>query len=82
MKIAITITDFGAAAHIGGDPERETHVIDIPDLYVPCAVKREYRLRREIDTYNNDPENVKHDRRKSYYSTVALSVVEPPKEDE
>ena len=38
MKIIATISDFGAAANIGGDVERCSYVIDIPDDKIPIPV--------------------------------------------
>ena len=39
MKIVATIANFAAAAHIGGNVEYESFIIDIPDNAVPKAVK-------------------------------------------
>lgn len=38
MKIIATISDFGAAANIGGEIERYSYVIDIPDDKIPVPV--------------------------------------------
>lgn len=40
MKIVFTISDFGAAANIGGDTERRSMVVDIPDELIPLEVSR------------------------------------------
>lgn len=82
MKIAFTITDCGMSANFGGDPERETHIIEFPDIYVPDAIKKEYAYRQGIHKYNNDPDNKKANRKQAIWTTIALSVVEPPEEDE
>lgn len=39
MKIAFTVSDFGAAANIGGDVERKTATIEIPDEQIPKIVR-------------------------------------------
>ncbi len=41
MKIVATIADFGAAANIGGDVERESEIIDVPDDAVPPMLKEQ-----------------------------------------
>lgn len=39
LKIVATISDYGAAMHIGGDVERVSHIIDIPTSIIPEAIK-------------------------------------------
>jgi len=39
MKIVVTISDFGAAAHIGGDVERESEIMEIPDDIISPMLK-------------------------------------------
>ena len=39
LKIVVTITDFGAAANIGGDVIRKSEIISIPENEVPSGVK-------------------------------------------
>lgn len=39
MKLAFTVSDFGAAANIGGEIERSTYVIEVPDELIPAKVK-------------------------------------------
>lgn len=29
IRLAVTISDFGAAAHIGGDVEVQTHIVEV-----------------------------------------------------
>ena len=40
LKMIATITYFGAAANIGGDPERVSVIIDIPTKNIPNRLKR------------------------------------------
>lgn len=39
MKIVFTISDFGAAANIGGDTERSSFIVDVPDEHIPHKVR-------------------------------------------
>ena len=39
MKIIATITDFGAKMNIGGDEERHSCIIDIPENLVPNKLR-------------------------------------------
>lgn len=38
MKLAFTISDFGAAANIGGDVERRTFIVEIDDNEIPTTI--------------------------------------------
>jgi len=38
MKIIATISDFGAAANIGGEVETHSFIIDIPEDKIPIPV--------------------------------------------
>jgi hypothetical protein len=40
MKIVFTISDFGAAANIGGDTERKSMIVDVPDELIPLEVSK------------------------------------------
>lgn len=40
MKIVFTISDFGAAANIGGDTERRSMIVNVPDELIPMPVKK------------------------------------------
>ena len=39
MKIIATITEFGAAANIGGEIERHSYIIDVPQEFIPVPVQ-------------------------------------------
>lgn len=39
LKIVATISDFGAAANIGGDTERESFIIEVPTKNIPEPLK-------------------------------------------
>jgi hypothetical protein len=39
VKLAFTVSDFGAAVNIGGEIERSTYVIEVPDELIPAKVK-------------------------------------------
>lgn len=47
MKIVVTISEFGAAANLGGDVERRSAVIDIPDDQLPVMLQQELQYRAE-----------------------------------
>lgn len=38
MKIAATISDVGMALNVGGPVNQSTHIIDIPDSFLPLKV--------------------------------------------
>ena len=40
MKLAFTMSDAGAALHIGGQVNTTTHVVEIPDALLPLRVKQ------------------------------------------
>lgn len=40
IKIVATISDFGAAANIGGDVERFSEIIHIPESEIPLRMKK------------------------------------------
>ena len=40
MKIAVTISDVGAAVHMGGVVSHETALINIPDENIPDILKQ------------------------------------------
>ena len=40
LKIVATITNFAAAAHIGGDVERSSEIINVPTKNIPPNLKR------------------------------------------
>jgi len=40
MKLAFTISDAGAALHVGGQVSTTTHIVEVPDNLVPMQVKR------------------------------------------
>ena len=40
LKIVATITNFGAALNIGGDPVRESMIIDVPTNNIPEKLKK------------------------------------------
>jgi hypothetical protein len=39
MRIAFTVCDCSHAVHAGGDPERQTAMVEIPDDNVPQLVR-------------------------------------------
>ena len=39
MKLAFTLANYGAAANVGGDVERETHIVELPDESLPSDVR-------------------------------------------
>lgn len=40
MKIIVTVTNYAVALHIGGDLEKFSDIIDIPDRSIPPRLKR------------------------------------------
>lgn len=40
IKIVATISNFGAAANVGGDVERESVIIEIPTKNIPAKLKK------------------------------------------
>lgn len=40
MKIAITVSDYSAALHIGADVDRKTAVLEIPNGLVPTWLRK------------------------------------------
>jgi hypothetical protein len=40
IRIVATITDFGAAVNVGGDPERISEIINIPTNSIPPSLKK------------------------------------------
>ena len=47
MKIIATVSEFGAAANLGGDVERKSVLIDVPDDALPQFLQDELEFRRE-----------------------------------
>lgn len=39
VKLAFTVSDFGAAANIGAEIDRSTYVVEVPDELIPQKVK-------------------------------------------
>lgn len=40
MKLVVTFANYGAAANVGGDVERSSEIIKIPDSLVPPKLKQ------------------------------------------
>lgn len=51
IKIIVTISDFGAAMHIGGDVIRFSHIIDVPTKNIPIKLK-EYFKDKDMQKYS------------------------------
>lgn len=66
MKIVATITCTAHAAHVGGDVERISGVIDIPNNLLPRCVKDHLR----------DRERAEKEPRRFLYETIAFSIME------
>lgn len=49
MKLAVTITDHGAAVNIGGEVERTTVVFEVPDANVPSILKEYFLEKSQCD---------------------------------
>ena len=47
IKIIATISDYGAAAHVGGDVIKTSHVINIPTNNIPLKLK-EYLENKQL----------------------------------
>lgn len=39
IKLAIRITDLGAAIHVGGDPDVTTHIVEIENCRLEALLK-------------------------------------------
>lgn len=50
MKIVATISEFGAAANIGGEVSRDSYIIEIPDDKVPLPVLLHLREEQKWQT--------------------------------
>jgi hypothetical protein len=60
LKIIATITNFGAAANVGGEVERTSFEIEIPENYLPEEVKN--HLQKENHrTWQNISLSIKSD---------------------
>jgi len=71
MKIAVTITDAGMAINVGGPPESETVVIEVPDSQLPRIVRDHLEQRKRIrDRVAAGESRVPH-----LYQTIAFSIV-------
>jgi hypothetical protein len=66
MKIAATISDAGMALNVGGPVNQTTHIIDIPDSFLPLKVMQFLSGR---------------DRPNAYWS-MSLTLVDEEKPDE
>lgn len=53
MKLAFTVSDFGAAANIGAEIDRSTYVIEVPDELIPQKVKWAKKIMDECPPGNN-----------------------------
>lgn len=53
MKLAFTVSDFGAAANIGSEIDRSTYVIEVPDELIPQKVKWAKKIMDECPTGKN-----------------------------
>ena len=42
MKIVLTISDYGAVANVGGDVEKRSYVINIPDDELDDDLKNQF----------------------------------------
>ena len=47
VKIAFTVCDCAHVVHAGGDPERQTAMVDIPDDQVPKIVRKFLDAKRQ-----------------------------------
>ena len=50
IKIVATISDFGAAANIGGDTIKKSYIIDVPTQNIPPKLK-EYFIKEDRRSY-------------------------------
>lgn len=66
MKIVATVSDYGAAANIGGNVEYTSAIIEIPDDAVPEIVKKYFR----------DVAWAKEAPNRHVYGTLAFSLLE------
>ena len=66
LKLAITICDCSHVVHAGGDPVRTTSIIEVPETFVPQAV-RDY-LNRERSAKKNEATY--------FYESISLSIVQ------
>lgn len=48
LKIVATITNYGAAANVGGDPVRQSVIIDIPTSAIPSLLKDYLAAKPEV----------------------------------
>jgi hypothetical protein len=50
MKLAFTISYFGAAVHVGGEVEKETILVDVPDEQIPPPLQKYLDLKEKGTT--------------------------------
>lgn len=70
MKIAMTISDASDMAGCGGELERQTHIVDVPNELIPPAIKRHLaeKQRRETAMEKGTPLGW-------YYVSMSISLV-------
>lgn len=52
MRLVFIVADATHAAHIGGEVERQTATVDIPDESIPVIVREYLRIKSEENTSN------------------------------
>ena len=70
MKIAATITDAGMACNVGGPVSTTTHIIEIPDVYLPQGIRNYFQQRAETI------ERAKTHPRSAWYQSLTFSLIE------
>lgn len=68
MKLVFTIADATLLIHTGGDVERKSYLLEVPDENIPRGVMQELRNRRE----STKPGNV---------ASIAISILEEEQEE-
>ena len=70
MKIAVTVTDAGMAANIGGPVESATAIIDVHDDQLPPLVRRYLNDRKAAQ------ERAAKNERGYLYASISFSLVD------